>query len=255
MSSAGVVGLGVMGAAVGRRLSHVLDGPVLGVEPQAARCQAWESMTRRKAVGSVSEAGHLDAWFVAVRSGSQVQAVVSSILELGGRSVIYVLTTLSKSEAEALGKGGERPLAWPVGVSGGETAALRGRLVAAVPDLLPDEAAIFLKATVASYLVPVGGLAQVAVAKALVNCMIAYQFRALERLVAVGGELDVAPRAILELIQLGSAGSGALRAVFEYDADLAGSHDSALAGLLGAVPPSGVGPALDSVRRRARAQW
>ena len=206
------------------------------------------------ALASVADAGPQDAWFVLVRTGAQAAAVVDDLAAgTGGSSrtvPVYVLTTLRPDEAEALGGSAAVP-AWPVAVSGGEPAALRGQLVAAVPDALPPADRQLLRATVAAHLVDMGGPRQVALAKALVNAMISYQFRALERLVRAAEEGGVAPAAWFDLLQRSSAGSPALAAVLTYDAALA-EADEAVTASLGPVGPVDVGLSLAEVRRRLR---
>lgn len=276
MTRVGVVGLGVMGAAVGRRLVDC-GAAVTGVDVRVGARAAWHATADAPGLASVEDAGRQDAWFVVVRTGAQAAAVVADVAAAstaGGTSVstpVYVLTTLRPDEAEALAGSApvpvperpvsERPVSvravavavWPVAVSGGEPAALRGQLVAAVPDALPPADRQFLRATVAAHLVDMGGPRQVALAKVLVNAMISYQFRALERLMRAAEAGGVTPAAWFDLLQRSSAGSPALAAVLTYDAALADA-DGAVTASLGPVDPGDVGPSLAAVRRRLRLQ-
>lgn len=268
MTRVGLAGLGVMGAAVGRRL--IAAGVALtAVDVRAGARAAWEATAGAPALASVADAGPQDAWFVLVRTGAQAAAVVDELATCaaaaatsapadaaaavaagGGGSPVYVLTTLRPDEAESLA-GTTAVTVWPVAVSGGEPAALRGQLVAAVLDTLPPADRHFLLATVAEHLVDMGGPRQVALAKVLVNAMISYQFGALERLVRAAETGGLPAPAWFDLLRRSSAGSPALAAVLAYDAGLANADEGVTASL-GPVEPADVGRSLAEVRRRLR---
>lgn len=249
MTDVGLAGLGVLGAAVARRLVDV-GAAVTAVDVGEGPRVAWHAATGLRALASVADAGRQDAWFVLVRTGAQAAAVVGELAAAGGPAPVYVLTTLVPDAAEALAATAGVTV-WPVAVSGGEPAALRGQLVAAVPDALPPADRRLLLATVASHLVDVGGPRQVALAKVLVNAMISYQFRALERLVGAAEAGGVAPAAWFDLLARSSGGSPALAAALTYDAALADA-DEAVTAALGPVDPTGVVLSLAAVRRRLR---
>lgn len=254
MTRVGLAGLGVMGAAVGRRLIGA-GAAVTAVDVRAGARAAWEATAGVPALASVTDGGPQDAWFVLVRTGSQAAAVVDQLAATsttsgGGSAPVYVLTTLRPDEAEALA-GTTAVTVWPVAVSGGEPAALRGQLVAAVPDALPPADRHLLLATVAAHLVDMGGPRQVAMAKVLVNAMISYQFGALEHLLRAAETGGVATAAWFDLLWRSSAGSPALAAALTYDAALADA-DERVTAALGPVGPVDVGLSLAEVRRRLR---
>lgn len=249
MTAVGLAGLGVLGSAVGRRLVAT-GATVTAVDVSERSRAAWEAATGTPALPSVAGAGRQDAWFVLVRTSGQAAAVVGELASAGGTAPVYVLSTLGPADAEALAASPGAPV-WPVAVSGGEPAALRGQLVAAVPDELPPADRRFLLATVAAHLVDMGGPRQVALAKVLVNAMIAYQFSALERLMAAADEGGLSRAALFDLLHRSSAGSAALGAVLEYDAGLLHADDAVSAGL-GPVDPAGAEAALEAVRRALR---
>lgn len=227
----GLIGLGTLGLALARRIDAVV-GSVVGIDPSAPRRAACSSMTGAAVLEEVDADLSCDRWVVAVRTADQVRAVLAA---LPNDMPCHVYTTLSPREAADACT--VRPRTWTIAVTGGETAALRGRLVAAVPDDLPPEEVNFLTAAIANRVVRLGDAEQVAVAKTLVNAMIAYQFAALGPLLAAGSELGLRADALFDLMSEGSAGSTALQALFEYDADLLTPHGSRLGDWLPAVGP------------------
>lgn len=249
MTAVGLAGLGVLGSAVGRRLIAT-GATVTAVDISERSRAAWEAATGRPALASVAEAPRQEAWFVLVRTSGQAAAVVGELAAAGETAPVYVLTTLGPADAETLAATAGAAVR-VVAVSGGEPAALRGQLVAAVPDGLAPADRRFLLATVAGLLVDVGGPRQVALAKVLVNAMIGYQFSALDRLVGAAEEGGLAPAALFDLLYRSSAGSAALGAVLEYDAGLLDADD-AVSATLGPVGPAGAAAALDAVRRVLR---
>lgn len=249
-----VVGLGVLGAALGRHLLHT-GARVLGVDSDRNRRVGWEAATGHGALDAAgSLRGPLDAIFVVVPEPAAVSEVVAeagSALGDGSAVPVFVLTTLSPDDAAAVGALGPPSVsAWPVPVSGGELAALRGGLLAIVPEQMPRELVALLRRTIARNVVVAPGPREAAAAKLVANALIAYQFAALDAVVSAGETFGADARLVYDVVRGGSAGAGAIDAVLHYAIPSLEKDLSLLAAPLPAVEASGGPDALRSLRRR-----
>lgn len=213
----GVVGLGVLGLAAGRHLSNVVR-EVYAVDLDERRRSAWVALTGRTAAASIPGLpADLDAVFVSVSDPGAALDVVRELASAGRSDMpVFVLTTLDAESSAAVAAAGGGLRAWAVPVSGGELGALRGELLAIVPEDMPPEDVALLRRTVAAAVVVAPDARACAHLKVLSNAMISLQFAALDALCAAAEELGVDPALLVETIRRGSAGGSALAAVDDY---------------------------------------
>jgi 3-hydroxyisobutyrate dehydrogenase-like beta-hydroxyacid dehydrogenase len=215
-----VVGLGPLGLALARRLTSVIGGPVLGIDIDARRRNAWEGMANAPSSASVDEASTCQHIFVAVSGEQDAVDLGRNLSTLPTVSGVYIVSTLGPVAASVFDDAGQHTSkCWPVQVTGGETGALYGRLLAIAPATLPNAAEQFLLLTVAERVLRVKSASDAALVKLLGNAMIAYQFEGLARIVDTAQHLGLDLQLLTEVIRSGSCGSPALRAMLEYPAE------------------------------------
>ncbi len=215
-----VVGLGPLGLALARRLASVIGGPVLGIDIEARRRNAWEGMANARSSASVDEASTCQHIFIAVSGEEDAVDLGRNLSALPTASGVYIVSTLGPRAAAVFDDAGQRTSkCWPVQVTGGETGALYGRLLAIAPATLPDPAEQFLLLTIAERVLRVKSARDAALVKLLGNAMIAYQFEGLAQIVETAQHLGLDLQLLTEVLRSGSCGSPALRAMLEYPAE------------------------------------
>lgn len=215
-----VVGLGPLGLALGRHLSHLVPR-VCGVDHEPSRRCAWQALTGAEPTAAVADLPpEVAAVFVVVGHPDQVHAILEELDadgRLGPGLPVFVLTTLTAEEAERVISTTRRSIvAWPVPVSGGEVAALRGRLLAIVPAAMPAANVELLRQTIAPVIVTLPGADDCATAKLLANGLIAYQFAALGAILEMGAQSGLELRTLFDALRMSSAAGGALDAARHY---------------------------------------
>lgn len=210
-----IIGLGTFGLAIGRGIHARIPGQLVGVDPDSVRRQVWQTITNETSSGSIAqlEWGTVRRTFIIVNNESQVTQVLDEIKEQleSGTGVnhsiyVYVVSTVSPEFARRFneyGGGAMRIVELPM--TGGEIAALEGKLTAMVAGPLVEEEETFLRAHVASHLVPLANYGDPAYVKLLNNAVIAYQAAALDEVLHIAHERNIDPNAVLKVIQNGSA--------------------------------------------------
>lgn len=215
--SVAVVGLGLLGLAVARHLRGVVAGAVVGIDVDQGRRDAWRSYGADTASGDLTAAADVEHVFIVV---SDQRTALSLSRELGTRSAgpgVYVLSTIDAETAAEFDQEPDAfPRCWPVQVTGGETRALRGGLVAIVPERLPAENERYLRRTVADRVVRAADARSAALLKLLGNALIAYEFAGLAAVLDAAADLGLDPRTLAEIALSGSSGSPALQAIHDY---------------------------------------
>lgn len=249
-----MVGLGTLGMALGRHLCHVVPS-VYGVDQEPARRSVWQELTGADPIAALAELRpDVSAVFVVIAEPDGVHAILDQLdgdRRLGPGLPVFVLTTLAAADAERVATTARRSItAWPVPVSGGEVAALRGRLLAIAPRAMARQHVALLQRTIAPVVVSFAGAGECATAKLLTNAIIAYQFAALDAVLSVGERHGLDPRTLFDAVRLSSAAGGALDAARHYSV---ASLRKDLDALGHELPPvdavSGV-PGLERLRRR-----
>lgn len=233
-----VVGLGNLGLAVARRLAR-RNRQVVGVDPAAARRQAWTAAGGKEAVADIA---HLP-WptvndvFVAVRLTDQVGDVLDAITGVvAPRVPIYVLTTLDPAFASGLGSyaaDGVDVVELPV--SGGEVGVLTGTLTLMGAGSLDAGRRRDLR-VLGERLVEFERFGQPTLVKLVNNVLSAYNARALAVMLHLAADLAVDPAKVYEVVVSSTGGSWVAGAFHELIDDLLAKDVALLRGRLGGLP-------------------
>lgn len=207
-----IVGLGNMGAALGRRLAATSGSAVVGVELSADLRSAWSTATASVAVPSLSDVEWTqdDHVFVVVRMTAQAETVLDELaaVEAGGSRTAWVVTTLEPERAREIGRHsgrGLRVIESPV--SGGDVGADEGRLTVMVAGPVTDTDRALLTGTVAAHVVEFGSYGEPTLAKLLNNVLGAYNASAFAEMIGLGIRLGLDPARLRAVFSTSSGGS------------------------------------------------
>lgn len=209
-----VIGLGVMGDAITRRL-HDLGNDVIGVDPLPAARSGLEGLDGVRAVASVAEAGPVDLVAVMVRTPPQVIEVLEALRAVrqrlrpeDGPLPVLVLSTLDPHTARRLAEwDGENLRVIEAPVTGLAQGARQGTLTIMLAGRHDEPERSALEATLAQRLVTFERFGQPALAKLLNNTLLAYNSHALAAALRVAAAEGLPPRALMDVLLGGSGGS------------------------------------------------
>lgn len=253
-----IVGLGAIGAGIGRRILEC-GSAVVGVDPAAGRRHAWQADTNRSAHAQLAEVpwSSVERIFVAVRMTEQAAAVLDqmrSLVAARHAPACHLLTTLEPRFADRLGNYADAPyrvLEQPV--SGGEQGARSGRLTMMTAGQLTSGDDEWLRATVATELVAFDRYGQPTLAKLLNNVTGAYNVLALVQMLELAAEYGIDPVKFYRVVTQSSGASSMASMIFDLHGDLLAKDVALLRSEVGQLPSVAVGedflPSLEEARR------
>ncbi len=97
----GIIGLGLMGAALAERLIGA-DISVIGFDIDPDRCDAFSGDGRRVAASIIDVAGQTQAIVIAVHDGAQVETVLGELENSPARPALICTTTCAPDEIERI---------------------------------------------------------------------------------------------------------------------------------------------------------